>query len=132
MKSLTALIVLGPLCLVAAQPAAAGLRIATDSPIQVVDGTWASDRDSYAQKVGDEMREWKQKLQTFMESAEAEGKAGSAAAATGLNAAWAKTEAEAQKLQTASAEGWESAKAAYEQASHELSDLWARNRPNNP
>jgi hypothetical protein len=46
-----------------------------------------------------------------------------------LKIAWAKTQVEAEKLQTASADGWESAKISFEKASRELSDAWDKIRP---
>jgi hypothetical protein len=46
-----------------------------------------------------------------------------------LNAAWTKAEAEQHKLETASAEGWESAKTSFEKASHNLKEVWDKIRP---
>jgi hypothetical protein len=46
-----------------------------------------------------------------------------------LNAAWTKADAEQRKPQSASAEGWESAKTSFERASHDLKDVWDKIRP---
>jgi hypothetical protein len=74
------------------------------------------------------MQEWQRKLHDFSEKAKANGQKAGKAAENGLTAAWAKTEAEARRLQSASADGWESAKSSYEKASHELADAWDKAR----
>ncbi len=51
------------------------------------------------------------------------------AAETELKAAWTKADAEQQKLQSASAEAWESAKISFEKASHDLKEAWDKIRP---
>jgi hypothetical protein len=51
------------------------------------------------------------------------------AAENELKAAWTKVEAEQHKLQSASAEGWESAKISFEKASHDLKEAWDKIRP---
>ena len=56
------------------------------------------------------MDEWQQKLHDFSEKAKAKGQQEGNAAENELKAAWTKVEAEQHKLQSASAEGWESAK----------------------
>jgi CRISPR/Cas system-associated protein Csm6 len=75
------------------------------------------------------MQEWQQKLHDFSEKAEAKGQASTIAAEHDLNGAWTKTEAEADKLQTASAADWESAKISYEEASRDLAGTWDKIRP---
>ncbi|HEV7982365.1 MAG TPA: hypothetical protein VGP86_05670, partial [Xanthobacteraceae bacterium] len=60
------------------------------------------------------------------EKAKTDGQKDAAAAQHDLNEAWAKTQAEARKLQAASAEDWERAKISYEKASQELADAWHR------
>ena len=75
------------------------------------------------------MEEWRQKLRDFSERAKAKGQKEGDAAENDLNAAWIKTEAELQKLQAASAEDWDGAKASFEKASRELADAWNRIRP---
>jgi hypothetical protein len=128
MKILTTSIVLGPLVLISTLPAT-GQRIPAGTLVQVAAGSDSTgDRDTYTLRAWNEMQEWQRKLHTFTEKAEVKGKEAGNAVEDGLNAAWAKTQTESRKLQTASAEGWESAKSSYEQASHELADAWEKVR----
>jgi hypothetical protein len=75
------------------------------------------------------MQEWQQKLRDFGEKAKAQGKTAGDATAGALDDAWTKTQTEGHKLQAASADGWESAKRSYEQASRKLVDAWNKIRP---
>jgi hypothetical protein len=75
------------------------------------------------------MQEWQRKLHDFSEKARANGQEASDAAGKDLNKAWSKVEAASRDLQTAGADGWDSAKAAFEKASHELADTWDKVRP---
>jgi uncharacterized membrane protein len=129
MSLLTASLVIGPLMLIGALPAAAGQSSSSDTHNQMAAGsTSTADRDTYTQKARGDMQQWLQKLHDFSENAKAKGQQAGNAAENDLNAAWTKTQAEAQKLRTATAEGWESAKASYEKASHELADAWDKVR----
>jgi len=133
MKLLTASIVLGPLMLFGALPAAADHstldRRAGVAAQLAVAGDPAGDRDGYTQKARDDMQEWQRKLHDFGDQAEAKGKAAGNAANDDLNQAWTKAKAASDKLQTMSAEGWDSAKASFEKASHELADSWHKVHP---
>ena len=117
-RILFASIVIGPLMLFGAPPAAAGQSISFNTPIQLVaGGDSIADRDAYTQKARDIMHEWQQKLHDFSEKVKAKGQEDGKAAENELNAAWTKAEAEQHKLEIASAEGWESAKVSFEKAS---------------
>ena len=133
MRILNASIVIGPLMLIGALPAAAGQStpaLGSGAPVRVAaGGDTTADRDTYTQKAKDEMQEWQQKLHDFSEKAEAKGKEAGNAAEVDLNKAWTKAEAASRKLQTVGADGWESAKTSFEKASHELADAWHRIRP---
>ncbi len=130
MRILFASIVIGPLMLFGALPAAAGQSISSDTPIQLaVGGDSTVDRDTYTQKARVSVDEWQQKLHDFSEKAKAKGQQEGNAAENELKAAWTKVEAEQHKLQTASAEGWESAKISFEKASHDLKEAWDKIRP---
>jgi hypothetical protein len=130
MRILFASIVIGPLMLFGALPAAAGQSISSSTPIQLAaGGDSTADRDTYTQKARDAMHEWQQKLHDFSEKAKAKGQEEGKAAENELNAAWIKAEAEQHKLETASAEGWESAKTSFEKASHDLKEVWDKIRP---
>ena len=123
-------IVIGPLMLFGALPAVAGQSISSDTRIQLAaGGDSTADRDTYTQKARDAMHEWQQKLHDFSEKAKAKGQEEGNAAENELKAAWTKAEAEQHKLETASAEGWESAKISFEKASHDLKEVWDKIRP---
>ena len=123
-------IVLGPLMLFSVLPAAAGQSISSDTRIQLAaGGDSTADRDTYTQKARDAMHEWQLKLHDFSEKAKAKGQEEGKAAENELKAAWTKAEAEQHKLETASAEGWKSAKISFEKASHDLKEVWDKIRP---
>jgi hypothetical protein len=133
MRILAASVVIGPLMLIGALPAAAAqstLALGSGAPIELAAGSDSTaDRDTYTHEARDEMREWQRKLNDFSAKAAAKGKEAGNAAENDLNKAWTKAEAASRKLQTASAEGWESAKTSFEEASHELADAWDKIRP---
>lgn len=131
MSILTAAIVAGPLMLIGAVSVAAGhppLASGSISPVRLVgdDGS-TSDRDAYVRKAQTETQDWQRKLHDLGEKATAKGKEAGEATESDLDAAWAKTEAASRKLQTAGAEGWESAKADFAKASHGLAEAWRKN-----
>jgi hypothetical protein len=133
MNLLTTSIVIGPLMLFGALPAAAGQsprELGSGTVVQLaVAGDPAGDRDSYTQKARNDMEDWQRKLHDVGDKAEAKGKEVGNAADSDLNQAWTKAKAASEKLQTMGAEGWDGAKASYEHASHDLSDTWHRIHP---
>jgi hypothetical protein len=130
MRFLFVSIVIGPLMLFGALPADAGQSISSNTPIQLAAvGDSTADRDTYTQKTRDAMNEWQRKLHDFSEKAKAKGQEEGKVAENELNAAWTKAEAEQHKLETASAEGWESAKTSFEKASCDLKEVWDKIRP---
>jgi ribosomal protein L7/L12 len=133
MKLLTASIVIGPLMVIGALSAVAGQSaqaLGSRAAVQVAAAAdSAADRESYARKAQDELREWQHKLREFGDQAAASGKAAGNAANDDLNQARTKAEAASDRLQTVGAEGWESAKASFEKASHDLADTWHRVHP---
>jgi hypothetical protein len=132
-KLLTAAIVIGPLALLGALPAAADPSTrdhrARATAQLAVAGDPAGDRDSYSQKARDDMQEWQRKLHDFGDKTEAKGKQVGNAANDDLNQAWSKAKEASDKLQTMGADGWDSAKASFERASHELADSWHKVHP---
>jgi len=124
MKVIFASTVIGSLVLFGALPAVAVQPISSDTPIQLAVGGDAADRDAYSQKARDAMQDWRQKLHDFGERAKAKGQEDRNAAGKELNAAWIKADVGERKLETASVEGWESAKTSFEKASHDLKELW--------
>jgi len=87
------------------------------------------DRSSYTQKARDDVHAWETKLSEFGDRTAAKGNADKTAIKLDLQAAWVKTKTEEDKLETASADGWQSAKASYETASRDLTGLWDKIRP---
>ena len=132
MRMLAASIVIGPLLLIGALPAAgqATLALGSGAPVQLAAGADSTaDRDTYTQKAREEMQEWQRKLHDFSEKAAAKGKQLDKAAKNDLNKAWTKAKAASSRLQTAGAEGWASAKTSFEEASRELADTWHKIHP---
>jgi hypothetical protein len=130
MRILICSIAIGQLILVGALSVAAAQPVSSAPQIQSTAGSDATtNRGTYTQRAQGDMREWQQKLRAFSEKAKAKGEKAGNMADNDLNAAWTKTQEEARKLQTASAEGWASARISYERASHELADVWDRSRP---
>ena len=123
----TALIAIAILTMIGALPASAG---APDTSVQTATSADSTPyQATYIQRARGDMQVWQQKLQDFSHRTAAEAKRDGNAADNQLKIAWAKTQVEAEKLQTASADGWESAKISFEKASRELSDAWDKIRP---
>jgi hypothetical protein len=132
MRMLTVSIVIGPLVLIGALPAAgqSPLALGSGAPVPLAAGAdSAADRDTYTQMARDKMQEWQRKLHDFSARAAAKGKQLDNAAENDLNTAWTKAKAASSRLQTVGAEGWESAKTSFEEASRELADAWDKIRP---
>jgi hypothetical protein len=130
MKILTWSIMLGQLTLLGALPAAAAAPVSAEPQSQsVADNDTTTGRATYTQQAHGDMQAWQHKLHGFGVDAKAKGREAGNAAGNDLKAAWHKTQEESRNLQTASAEGWASAKASYEKSTHELADAWDRNRP---
>ncbi len=127
MRNFLVSIVIGSLMLIGVLHAAAGQSLPTDRPVRLAASSDATaDRDTYVRKAQDDLRDWQQKLHEFGEKAKIERQKDSTAVENDLNKAWAKTKTEADKLQSASADAWESAKVSYEKASRELMDDWRK------
>jgi hypothetical protein len=109
--------------------AAVGQTNPVDSSVAPATSTAAvSDRTIYTQKAQRDAAVWQQKLQSFSAAAHADGRQDLSAAETDLSAAWAKSETQRHKLETAGEADWVSAKAEYEVASRELANAWDRYR----
>lgn len=89
----------------------------------------ASDRDSFTAKAEAQMRDWQHKLDDAAQTAKAKGAEGGAAASHALDHAWTKTKEASHQLETASADGWDKAKAEFEKASNDLSAQWHKIYP---
>jgi hypothetical protein len=126
MRIIFASIVIAPLMLIGALPAAQS--ISSDARIRLAAGGSTSDRDTYNQSARDATQEWQIKLHDLSEKAKAKGQEEANAAENELKAAWTKADAE-HKLQSASAEGWESARISFEKASYDLKEVWDKIRP---
>ena len=132
MRMLTVSIIIGPLVLISALPAAgqSTLALGSGAPVQLAAGADSTaDRDTYTQKARDEMQEWQRKLHDLSEKVVAKGKEAGNATENDLHEAWTKAEAASRQLQTVGAEGWESARSSFEKASHELAETWHKIHP---
>ena len=133
MRILTAAIVFAPLMLAGVSPALAGepVSLSPSNPSVRLAAETASttDHDTYMQRAKNELQEWQRKMHDFSEQAKAKGQTAGNSTGNELNEAWEKTEAASHKLQTASADGWDSAKLSFEKASHNLADTWHRIHP---
>ena len=133
MKILSAAIVFAPLMLAGVLPASAGQPVSllpSNAPIRLVaDTASTADRDTYMQRAKGELEEWQRKMHDFSEQAKTTGQTASNSTGNELNEAWNKTEAASHRLQAASADGWESAKISFENASHNLADAWHKVHP---
>lgn len=129
MRTLTKSIVVG-LLMLAGVPLATGQASTMDKPSQLTaDGNSTADRDSYVGKVRDKMRDWQQKLGGVAETMKVDGRDVGIATDSELHAAWIETRTEALKLRSATTEGWQSAKASFEKAEHELTVAWDKTQP---
>ncbi len=132
MRMLSASMAIGSLMLIAAPPAIAGqstLQPGAGAAIRLAADNSTSDRDTFTQKAHDEMQDWQRKLHDFGKQAEAKGQEAGSAAKSDLDDAWVKAQAASRKLQTVGAQGWDSAKASYEKASHGLAEAWHKIHP---
>jgi len=133
MRILTAAIVFTPLMLIGVLPALAGQPVSltpSNAPVRLAaDTASTADRDTYMQRAKVELQEWQRKVHDFGEQAKAKGQTASDSTGNELNEAWSKTEAASHRLQTASADGWDSAKISFEKASHNLADPWHKVHP---
>jgi hypothetical protein len=131
MRSLATAIIIGSLTLIGALPATAqsAPALGSDAPVRpAATGDMTADRDTYTRKAQDDMQDWQRKLHDFGEKAAANGHAVADAAENDLNAAWIAADADARKLQIATAAGWEDAKISFEKASRDLADAWDKIR----
>ena len=85
-----------------------------------------ADRDAYVTQVREEMRQWQLKLQDFSEKARTKATEESTAAQSEFNKAWAEADVASQKLETAGAADWESAKSSFKKASQKLAAVWQK------
>jgi hypothetical protein len=88
-----------------------------------------SDRDSFTAKAEAEMHDWQRKFDDAAQSARAKGEEGGAATSRALDHAWTKTKDASHQLESASTDGWDKAKAEFEQASHDLAAEWHKVYP---
>jgi uncharacterized membrane protein len=130
MKPFRVALMLGGIILLGALPAAGQQAPPAAPPDAAASGDRSPDHDRYLEKARADLQKWRRDLDDFNARATAEGRADSRAAADQLNAAWAKTQAEAGKLQAAGAEDWDRARASFENSSRDftqsLGRIWPR------
>lgn len=125
MKRLITAIVIAPLALAAALPAASQtLRTPQQStPIRLA-AISDTERTTYTEKARAEMLVWQQKLHDFGERSKVKATDAQTKATNDLNQAWANTKTASARLETAAAEDWESAKTSFRKASDQLAVAW--------
>lgn len=125
MKLLITAIVIAPLALAAALPAA-GQTLRTpqqNTPIRLA-AISDTERTTYTEKARAEMLVWQQKLHDFGERSKVKATDAQTKATNDLNQAWANTKAASARLESAAAEDWESAKTSFRKASDQLAVAW--------
>ncbi len=93
----------------------------------VVDSS--ADRDSYLHKARKKTAEWRRKMDELNKKAAADGKQAAIVAEDDVTKAWARVKIASRRLENASADGWEAAKATFEKASHNLEATWHKRHP---
>jgi hypothetical protein len=88
-----------------------------------------SGQATFSARVRNELADWRGKMDSLDQRVDATGHRTADAAGVSLRAAWIRTEDAGQKVQTASAQDWDSVKASYESASHELALEWDKLAP---
>jgi hypothetical protein len=125
MKLLISAIVIAPLALAAALPAAGQTlskpQQSTSIRLAAISDT---ERTTYTEKARAEMLVWQQKLHDFGERSKVKATDAQTKATNDLNQAWANTKAGSARLETAAAEDWESAKTSFRNASDQLAVAW--------
>ncbi len=96
----------------------------TANPVAVPSG-----RETFAQRAEIEMKEWDLRFHDFSNRAQAEDEAAGSTSDRDLHAAWTDTREAAHKLRTATAHGWQKAKAYYERKAQDLQGAWNRVHP---
>lgn len=91
-----------------------------------------NERLSYMHQAQVKMQEWKHKLRDLGDKAKASGKDAKVSTDEDLKKIWERTKAASRKLQAATADDWESARASYETESHNLDESWKKRNPNSP
>jgi len=118
---------MAPLMLFSAMPTAQS--ISSDARIQLAAGGDSTfNRDVYPEGAGTPCTDGSKSCTTSARS-KAKGQEEGNAAENEVNATWTKANAEQHKLQSASAEGWVSAKISFEKAAHDLNEAWDRIGP---
>ncbi len=132
MKILLAALVVGPFVL--AGTAQAGVTPSNSlrgiaCTIHLADVESPADRKTYVLKKEARMEEWRSKINHFAERTQENATAAGDAASHEIQGAWRHVEQASSALDAAGDDGWDKAKAAFEQASRDLEATWARVGP---
>jgi len=124
-KFLISAIVIAPLALAAALPAAGQtLRTPQQSITIRLAAISDTERTTYTEKARAEMLVWQQKLHDFGERTKVKTTDAQTKATNDLNQAWTDTKTASARLETAASEDWESAKTSFRNASDKLAVAW--------
>jgi hypothetical protein len=119
---------LGTLLLAAVPAQAARPSLSPNAHVQLV----ADDdegRSTFTQHAQDDIHEWQRKVQDFGRHARTAGQQDASSAKHDLDTAFAKAKLAADRLHTVGADGWQGAKADFQQARHGLADTWDKIKP---
>jgi ABC-type sugar transport system substrate-binding protein len=127
MRILSASTVAGSLLLAAlvGTLSATGLSAQSASSVRVASVSTA-DRETYVQQAREEMQQWQLKLKDFSDKTRTKATDANIAAQKDFNEAWAEADVASQKLETAGAADWESAKSSFKKASQKLAAVWQK------
>jgi ABC-type sugar transport system substrate-binding protein len=126
MRILSASTVAGSLLLAALVAlSATGLSAQSASSVRVASVSTA-DRETYVQQAREEMQQWQLKLKDFSDKTRTKATDANIAAQKDFNEAWAEADVASQKLETAGAADWESAKSSFKKASQKLAAVWQK------
>ena len=132
MKLFVAPLLIGLLTLADVSPAAAQSKPASDQGTAVGLSTTrdaTDERSTYTQQAQDEVRNWERKLNDFEAKANARATKAEAGASRDLDSAWTETKEASGRLETASENGWDHAKASFKNASNKLAVAWHKVNP---
>jgi hypothetical protein len=132
MKIVLAALVVVPLVLAGAAQAEVPLSnpsLVSSSALHLVAAANPGDRKTYVRKKDAQLEEWRSRIDHFTERTQAKATAAGDAAVHEIQGAWSHVEQTSATLDAAGEDGWDNAKEAFEQASHDLEATWARAGP---
>ncbi|HYM32221.1 MAG TPA: hypothetical protein VEU47_13030 [Candidatus Cybelea sp.] len=115
----------------ASAPAATAIEYAPEgSYMKLSDsGDFATTRNEYEHKARRQIDEWQQKMSRFGDDAKDTASKAADSAEARLRVAWGDVKQRWEQLESASADGWDKARAAFEKASNRMKEAWNKAHP---